>query len=139
MESLLDEQAAAAMIGCSAALMRKWRRLRQGPRYCKVGRLVRYAARTFRRSSTHTAWRLAGAAYERGAGEDRRAHRAASACGETKGRRSLRAAIGVDARRFHRLASGRHDSPRQRESDFRRKWHRQDLAGLCDRRSGSTR
>lgn len=44
MESLLDEQAAAAMIGCSAALMRKWRRLRQGPRYCKVGRLVRYAA-----------------------------------------------------------------------------------------------
>ena len=42
MEPLLDENNAAEMIGCSVALMRKWRTLGIGPAYVKVGRLVRY-------------------------------------------------------------------------------------------------
>ena len=42
METLVDERGAAAIIGCSVALMRKWRRFGNGPRYCKLGRLVRY-------------------------------------------------------------------------------------------------
>ena len=39
---LLNERVAAQLIGCSVALMRKWRRLGQGPNYVKIGRLVRY-------------------------------------------------------------------------------------------------
>jgi hypothetical protein len=42
MEILVDEGGAAAIIGCSVGLMRKWRRFGKGPRYCKLGRLVRY-------------------------------------------------------------------------------------------------
>ena len=42
MEPLVDENVAAEIIGCSVALMRKWRSLRTGPAYVKVGRLVRY-------------------------------------------------------------------------------------------------
>ena len=42
MEKLVNEHGAAAIIGCSIALMRKWRRFGDGPRYCKLGRLVRY-------------------------------------------------------------------------------------------------
>jgi hypothetical protein len=42
METLVDEHGAAEIIGCSVALMRKWRRFANGPRYCKLGRLVRY-------------------------------------------------------------------------------------------------
>jgi len=41
---LLNERQAAEMIGCSVALTRKWRRLGEGPSYCKIGRLVRYRA-----------------------------------------------------------------------------------------------
>jgi hypothetical protein len=40
--NMFDERAAAKMIGCSVALMRKWRLFNQGPAYVKVGRLVRY-------------------------------------------------------------------------------------------------
>ncbi len=43
MEALFDENQAAQMLGCSIAALRKWRLLRKGPTYCKVGRLVRYA------------------------------------------------------------------------------------------------
>jgi hypothetical protein len=39
---LYDERAAARMISCSVALLRKWRLFGQGPAYCKIGRLVRY-------------------------------------------------------------------------------------------------
>jgi predicted DNA-binding transcriptional regulator AlpA len=40
--SIFDERGAAALLGCSTALMRKWRLFRMGPAYIKVGRLVRY-------------------------------------------------------------------------------------------------
>ena len=38
-----NEKEAAVILGCSVAALRKWRLLRKGPTYCKVGRLVRYA------------------------------------------------------------------------------------------------
>ncbi len=38
----LDEHEAAEMIGCSCALLRKFRAQGEGPVYVKVGRLVRY-------------------------------------------------------------------------------------------------
>ena len=38
-----DETEAAEILGCSVAAMQKWRLLRSGPAYVKVGRLVRYA------------------------------------------------------------------------------------------------
>jgi predicted DNA-binding transcriptional regulator AlpA len=40
--SLFDERAAARMIACSVALLRKWRLFDEGPSYVKIGRLVRY-------------------------------------------------------------------------------------------------
>ena len=40
--NVLNEHEAASMLGCSAALLRKWRRLGDGPSYSKLGRLVRY-------------------------------------------------------------------------------------------------
>ena len=36
------EQPAAALLGVSAALLRKWRRVGGGPPYLRIGRLVRY-------------------------------------------------------------------------------------------------
>jgi predicted DNA-binding transcriptional regulator AlpA len=39
---LLNEDQSAKMLGCSAALLRKWRLFREGPSYVKIGRLVRY-------------------------------------------------------------------------------------------------
>ena len=42
MEKVFDEREAASIIGCSVALMRKWRLFDEGPAYCKIGRLVRY-------------------------------------------------------------------------------------------------
>lgn len=39
---VLNERQAANMLGCSVALMRKWRRLGQGPSYRRLGRLIRY-------------------------------------------------------------------------------------------------
>jgi hypothetical protein len=44
-DRLLDERAAAQILNCSVALMRKWRRIGEGPVHHKVGpRIVRYAA-----------------------------------------------------------------------------------------------
>ena len=40
--NMMDERAAASVIGCSVALLRKWRLFGEGPAYCKLGRLVRY-------------------------------------------------------------------------------------------------
>ena len=40
--NVLNEREAAAVVGCSVALMRKWRLFREGPSYVKIGRLVRY-------------------------------------------------------------------------------------------------
>jgi len=39
---LLNERQAAEGMGCSVALMRKWRLCGDGPAYVKLGRLVRY-------------------------------------------------------------------------------------------------
>jgi hypothetical protein len=39
---LLTEKQAAEWGNWSTALLRKWRRLAKGPRYLKVGKLVRY-------------------------------------------------------------------------------------------------
>lgn len=41
---MLDEKEAAEMLGCSVALLRKWRLFGAGPAYVKLGRLVRYSA-----------------------------------------------------------------------------------------------
>ena len=41
--NMFDERAAAKMIGCSVALMRKWRLFGEGPAFFKLGRLVRYS------------------------------------------------------------------------------------------------
>jgi predicted DNA-binding transcriptional regulator AlpA len=38
----LNEKQAADLLGCSAALMRRMRREGRGPRWTKIGRLVRY-------------------------------------------------------------------------------------------------
>ena len=37
-----NEDQSAKMLGCSVALLRKWRLFSEGPAYCKIGRLVRY-------------------------------------------------------------------------------------------------
>lgn len=39
---MFNEDQAANLLGCSVALLRKWRLFGEGPAYCKVGRLVRY-------------------------------------------------------------------------------------------------
>jgi predicted DNA-binding transcriptional regulator AlpA len=39
---VLNEEQSAKLLGCSVALMRKWRLFREGPSYVKIGRLVRY-------------------------------------------------------------------------------------------------
>jgi hypothetical protein len=41
-DRLLDERAAAQILSCSPAMMRKWRLYGGGPEYCHLGRLVRY-------------------------------------------------------------------------------------------------
>jgi predicted DNA-binding transcriptional regulator AlpA len=40
--NVLNEREAAVVVGCSVALLRKWRLFREGPSYVKIGRLVRY-------------------------------------------------------------------------------------------------
>jgi hypothetical protein len=40
---LLNEKEAAAMLGCTASLLRKFRLHRKGPPYYLIGRLVRYS------------------------------------------------------------------------------------------------
>ena len=39
---LLTEDAVAEQLACSVALLRKWRRLGQGPEFCRIGKLIRY-------------------------------------------------------------------------------------------------
>ena len=39
---ILGERDVAQMLGCSVALLRKWRLSGNGPAYLKIGRLVRY-------------------------------------------------------------------------------------------------
>jgi predicted DNA-binding transcriptional regulator AlpA len=41
-DRLLDERAVARIIGMSLASVRRWRLLRRGPKYLKVGAAVRY-------------------------------------------------------------------------------------------------
>ncbi len=43
MEKYFDDLDAADMIGCSTALIRKWRRNGEGPNYHKIGSIVRFA------------------------------------------------------------------------------------------------
>jgi hypothetical protein len=42
LQNLLDEGAAARALGVSPNTLRKWRCIGKGPRYVKVGRLIRY-------------------------------------------------------------------------------------------------
>jgi hypothetical protein len=37
-----NEKEAAIVLGCTVSALRKWRLLGKGPRYHKIGRLVRY-------------------------------------------------------------------------------------------------
>jgi predicted DNA-binding transcriptional regulator AlpA len=49
-ETLLNEHDVARITGMSVASVRRWRLLRQGPRFLKIGSAVRY------RSEDVTAW-----------------------------------------------------------------------------------
>lgn len=40
--NMFNETQAAEVLGCSVALLRKWRLFGEGPAYVKIGRLVRY-------------------------------------------------------------------------------------------------
>jgi hypothetical protein len=42
LETLLNEHDVARVIGLSVASVRRWRLLRQGPNYLKIGAAVRY-------------------------------------------------------------------------------------------------
>ncbi|MEK7750864.1 MAG: helix-turn-helix domain-containing protein [Acidobacteriota bacterium] len=42
LETLLNEREVARITGLSVASVRRWRLLRQGPRYIKIGAAVRY-------------------------------------------------------------------------------------------------
>jgi predicted DNA-binding transcriptional regulator AlpA len=42
LEALLNEHAVARILGVSLASVRRWRLLRQGPKYIKIGSSVRY-------------------------------------------------------------------------------------------------
>ncbi len=44
LEALLNEHDVARITGLSVASVRRWRLLKQGPRYLKVGAAVRYRA-----------------------------------------------------------------------------------------------
>ena len=44
LEELLNEHDVARVTGLSVASVRRWRLLRQGPRYLKIGSAVRYRA-----------------------------------------------------------------------------------------------
>ena len=41
-ERLLNDREVAAMVGVSVATVRRWRLLHRGPRYLKIGVLIRY-------------------------------------------------------------------------------------------------
>jgi predicted DNA-binding transcriptional regulator AlpA len=49
-DTLLNEQDVARITGLSVASVRRWRLLRQGPRYLKIGASVRYTRKDI------TAW-----------------------------------------------------------------------------------
>jgi predicted DNA-binding transcriptional regulator AlpA len=42
LEGLLNEFEVASLVGLSVASVRRWRLLRQGPKYVKIGAAVRY-------------------------------------------------------------------------------------------------
>ena len=42
LDELLNERAVARITGLSVATVRRWRLLRQGPKYIKIGAAVRY-------------------------------------------------------------------------------------------------
>jgi predicted DNA-binding transcriptional regulator AlpA len=44
-EALLNEHDVAGLTGLSLASVRRWRLLRQGPKYIKIGAAVRYKAK----------------------------------------------------------------------------------------------
>lgn len=44
LETLLNEHEVARITGLSVASVRRWRLLRQGPKYLKIGAAVRYKA-----------------------------------------------------------------------------------------------
>lgn len=44
LETLLNEHDVALITGLSVASVRRWRLLKQGPRYLKIGAAVRYKA-----------------------------------------------------------------------------------------------
>ena len=44
LETLLNEHDVARITGLSVASVRRWRLLRQGPKYLKIGAAVRYKA-----------------------------------------------------------------------------------------------
>jgi len=44
LEALLNEHDVARVTGLSVASVRRWRLLRQGPKYLKIGAAVRYKA-----------------------------------------------------------------------------------------------
>jgi predicted DNA-binding transcriptional regulator AlpA len=44
LETLLNEHDVARVTGLSVASVRRWRLLRQGPKYIKIGAAVRYKA-----------------------------------------------------------------------------------------------
>jgi predicted DNA-binding transcriptional regulator AlpA len=43
---LLNERETARRLAISAALLRKWRRLGEGPQYVRLGRVIRYDCKT---------------------------------------------------------------------------------------------
>ena len=47
-ESLLNEHDVARVTGLSVASVRRWRLLRQGPKYLKIGAAVRYSPDSIR-------------------------------------------------------------------------------------------
>jgi len=48
-EHCVPERSAAAVLGVSVALLRKWRQTRGGPPYLRIGKLVRYRISDLRR------------------------------------------------------------------------------------------
>ncbi|MEN6534993.1 MAG: helix-turn-helix domain-containing protein [Bryobacteraceae bacterium] len=48
LETLLNERDVARITGLSVASVRRWRLLRQGPKYLKIGSAVRYTPEAIR-------------------------------------------------------------------------------------------
>jgi predicted DNA-binding transcriptional regulator AlpA len=48
LESLLNEREVADITGLSVASVRRWRLLKQGPKYIKIGTSVRYTPESIR-------------------------------------------------------------------------------------------